>query len=412
MRINVDGTRDQTFTVGSGFTGPDTDVLGVSGKCFSVALQADGKILVGGEFNAYNGEPAVRFVRLNTNGSRDETFLTGTGFNNSVRAIAVQPDGKILCGGLFLSYNGSACTRIIRLNTDGTRDTGFFVSSGPNAQVSRLALLPDGRIMCGGTFTSYTGTPVGRIARLQINGVPDDTFQPGTGFNGAVNAFNIMDDGSVVAAGGFTEFNGVPAQRVARLLADGALDPSFQIEVGAGNEQVRAILRDANGRYLVLGSFQQVNGQPAPRVVRVEADGSTDPSFDPGVGFEGQVMDALLQPDGKLVAGGYFSTYENVQRAGMVRVDTSPSTSIPELPGIDLELFPNPTNGLFQLRTGCSGEMRITVVDMAGREVYHGTISATGAMDVLIHLPDQAPGLYLLQLRTDKTVSSTRFIIE
>src|SRR5690554_3203657 len=91
------GSLDTSFDIGNGF---NQGVL-------STALQPDGKILVGGAFIEYNWEPQNRIIRLNTDGSLDDSFNIGTGFNNLVFSIAVQPDGKIIIGGGFTAYNGT-----------------------------------------------------------------------------------------------------------------------------------------------------------------------------------------------------------------------------------------------------------------------------------------------------------------
>jgi len=145
---NIDGTLDSSFNIGTGF----------NDEVWSIAIQNDDKILCCGSFTSYNGTTRNRIVRLNSDGTLDSSFNIGTGFNSLVLSITIQSDGKILCGGPFTSYNGTTRNRIVRLNSDGTLDSSFNIGTGFNAQVFSIAIQSDGKILCGGSFTSYNGT--------------------------------------------------------------------------------------------------------------------------------------------------------------------------------------------------------------------------------------------------------------
>lgn len=151
---------DPSFNIGTGVTGFNTSV-------HSIALQPDGKILAGGDFTTFNDTTQNRLVRLNSDGALDASFDLGTGFDSQVRSITLQPDGKILVGGFFTAFNGTTQNRIARLNSDGTLDTSFNIGTGFNGPVHSIALQPDGKILVGGLFTKYNGTTQSRIARLQ-----------------------------------------------------------------------------------------------------------------------------------------------------------------------------------------------------------------------------------------------------
>ena len=189
---------------------------GTGSYVYSVAVQADGKVLVGGDFTGYNGTTGQnRIIRLNADGSRDATFArTGTGFNNAVYSLAVQADGKVLVGGDFTTYNGTAGqSRLIRLNADGSRDAAFATGTGFNSTVNSLVVQPDGKVLVGGNFTSYNGTTAEPPARLNADGTRDAAFATGTGFNtSACSSLAVQADGKVLAGGDFTTYNGTAAR--------------------------------------------------------------------------------------------------------------------------------------------------------------------------------------------------------
>jgi uncharacterized delta-60 repeat protein len=133
----------------------------------SVTVQSDGKVLIGGGFTAYNGTSRGNVARLNSDGSLDTDFATGAGANNYVGSVAVQSDGKILIGGGFTTYNNTSRGGVARLNSDGSLDTGFLATgAGANGQVESVAVQSDGKILIGGRFTTYNGTSRGYVARL------------------------------------------------------------------------------------------------------------------------------------------------------------------------------------------------------------------------------------------------------
>jgi uncharacterized delta-60 repeat protein len=141
---------------------------------FTMDIQSDGKIIVGGSFTTSFFTTRNRISRLSSTGnSNDSTFNIGTGFNDNVMVVKVQTDDKILVGGNFTTYNNITTNRIIRLNPDGSLDETFNIGSGFNGQVLTIALQLDGKILVGGEFTSYNGNPVNRIVRLNSDGTID-----------------------------------------------------------------------------------------------------------------------------------------------------------------------------------------------------------------------------------------------
>jgi uncharacterized delta-60 repeat protein/uncharacterized repeat protein (TIGR01451 family) len=292
------GSNDPSFNHGTGF----------NSTVYSTALQSDGKIIVGGNFATYNGTAINYIARLHPDGSLDTGFNPGTGFNYDVKSIALQPDGKIIAGGYFTSFNGTAKNYIARLNADGSLDTGFNPGTGFNSTVQSIAIQSDGKIIVGGYFTSFNGTARNRIARLNADGSLDAGFNPGIGFNGHVLSTPLQPDGKIIAGGYFTSFNGTARNSIARLNADGSLDAGFNPGTGF-NSAVWSTALQSDGKIIMVGNFTFYNGIARNYIARLNADGSLDTGFNPGTGFNSTVHSTSIQSDGKIIAGGQFTSF-------------------------------------------------------------------------------------------------------
>lgn len=200
-RLNADGTLDTGF--GNGQAGVENSISS------ALTLQPDGKILIGGQFTEVNGVPRDHLARLNSDGTLDPSFPDGlAGASNIITVvndIALQPDGKILVGGGDIIDDNEK--RIARLNSDGTLDVSFANGlAGTNQVVQAIAVQPDGKILIGGVFAFVHGTTRNRIARLNTDGTLDTTFLNGQagasgGFN-AVNVIALQPDGKILIGGG------------------------------------------------------------------------------------------------------------------------------------------------------------------------------------------------------------------
>jgi uncharacterized delta-60 repeat protein len=127
----VEACEPRTLTASATLPAFSTGNAFASAQIHSVVVQPDGKLLVGGHFNySSNGVTSSNLVRLNADGSADATFAVGRGVNGAVRALALQADGKVLVGGDFSSYNGTNAPNLMRLNTDGTPDVTFAAGNG------------------------------------------------------------------------------------------------------------------------------------------------------------------------------------------------------------------------------------------------------------------------------------------
>lgn len=325
-RANADGTLDSSFDPGSG----------AYGWVLAITSQPDGKILIGGTFTSYDGEPIKRIARLNADGSRDTGFNVGTGANGSINAIAVQADGKVLIGGDFSLYNDIPCVRIARLNTDGSLDTGFNTGTGITGSVKAIAVQDDGAIILAGGISMYDGDTCTSIFRVSNTGVLDPSFDPGSGpTGGSVNRVVIQPDQRILLAGQFDHFNGAAHEPVARLSTDGSLDPTFVPADIYGNWLTGLGLRP-DGKIMVGGPFYQVNGVDHRSVIRLNADGSLDPSFNTGSGAASAARNLAVYPDGQTIVTGDFEAFNarpqgyasRLNEDGSVDLDFNPQTGL------------------------------------------------------------------------------------
>ncbi len=259
-RLNADGSLEDAATFNNG--------IGPNGAVLSVAAQPDGKILIGGQFTEVNGQPVNHIARLNADGSVENsaTFNSGLGPNERVYSLAVQKDGKILLGGAFREVNGQPRNHIARLEADGRVDGAFQADPGANTAVRTVAVQPDGRILIGGEFIEFNGQPCGHLARLEANGRLDRSFRPGTGANNTVLSVAVQQDGNIVLGGAFDRFDGKLASHIVQLNADGGITVSFG--TGADNT-VQAVALQNDGKILLGGAFNEFNGAPRGLVARL-----------------------------------------------------------------------------------------------------------------------------------------------
>jgi uncharacterized delta-60 repeat protein len=273
-RFQTTGGVDTTFRIGSGFDDYVSEIVGYTGdtmlvggnfnnysgvttnkivlldnlnayivptfKCATlngfvnvIKPQSDGKILVGGVFDTYSGVTVNNIVRLNSDGSIDETFTIGNGFDAAVYAIDIQPDGKILVSGEFTEYDFNPSDAIVRLNSDGTFDFSFVSLGFDFPYVNSIKYLNfDDTIIIGGAFSTYSGATLGGLVKLNLDGSINLPFSGNSTPFGLVdesflffqNVTNIREDGSEIIVGGqFTSYKGQPAYNYIRLTSDGIL---------------------------------------------------------------------------------------------------------------------------------------------------------------------------------------------
>ena len=322
IRLNSNGTIDTDFLSNIGSAIPYGDIP-------SIAVQPDGKILVGGGFPSFNNISANGLVRLNSNGTMDTAFNSaiGSGFPNTVKKILVLPNGQILIAGLFTTFNGAGANRIVMLNQDGTRNTLFNTNLGSAAggEVSDLAIQSDGKIVIGGFFTTFNNVTARRIARINSDGTLDTNFvsNTGTGFNSIANTIEIQPDGKILVGGGFTNFNGISSRFLVRLNADGTRDANFGTNIGTGsNGEVNRLKNIPGGKILVGGFFTTFNGELVNNVTALNSSGTIDPFPGLPFGANGLVLGVAVQSNNQIVVGGDFRKFNNVLSSGIARLSS------------------------------------------------------------------------------------------
>ncbi|MBM3876209.1 MAG: hypothetical protein FJ386_05760, partial [Verrucomicrobia bacterium] len=308
---------------------PPNNVLpGANNNVNGVALQSTGNLILVGDFTAYNTLPANRIARATNDGQFDASFVIGQGADNFISALAIHTNAgalldKIVVVGGFTSFNGLSRNRIARLNADGSLDGTFDPGAGFNGPVRAVALQPDGRVVVGGEFTSFNGVNMTNLARLNTNGSLDLTFTPGAGANGAVRAVKIDNAGRVVIGGDFTTYGAVPRNRIARAQTNGLLDTLFDPGTGC-DAPVRALFVDASDRILMAGDFLTFNQFSRTRIARLSSSGALDLGFDPGSGANNTVnaitFDAAAN---RFYIVGAFTSFDGTARKNILRVFTN-----------------------------------------------------------------------------------------
>lgn len=375
-RVNSDGSLDTSFNSGIGINVLHGEFIR------SLALTPANEVVIGGDFTSYNGDQRNGIALVNANGTLDTSFNPGSGFNGTVWSVLVQTDGTILVGGEFTSYNGSPCSYVARLLPTGALDTTFNASNVVTGPVYSLAQAPsllfnlnrasaggpneDDQVISLGSVTSGTLT-----VNFDMQGIPDDMrifygntnvtagtgvliydtgnvsgigtivlpFAPIAGFatnlitivmnqGGSTNSgtfwsyiasVSVPQTSSGVMVGGKFKVTGKLYSNIARLQSSGALDATFNPGFGP-DSSVMSLAWQLNNQIVAGGTFKTVNGSAHSRIVRFNANGAIDNLFYDGTGADGTVYSILPQLDGTLYLGGSFTTYNGTHRLGYARL--------------------------------------------------------------------------------------------
>ena len=370
-RFNADGTVDTTFRPPAILPVPGLFI----GTIYAVALQTDGKILIGGDFVTVGGVSRPKIARLNSDGSLDLTFGSAEAYNlnGTVSDIKVGGDNKITFGGSFI-YNTPQNQKfhLARVFADGTLDTTLNPQGiiGSQNQVFEILLLPgdktlislsgniirlnanntvefsipiggvverfarqaDGKILVGGSFNTFNGFPVSSgIVRLNTDDSIDTSFTPPSGIS--ANDIEILAGGKILVGGGFTVGT---TKNVILLNSDGTVDNSLNYT------GVQIIVRDlgvqSDSKILVGGEATELgSGGVASPLTRLNANGSLD-SMQIIVGNIGRINKIFIQPDGKILVGGFFTHAAGTLRNNLARFNADGTLDLTFSPSLSSDM--------------------------------------------------------------------------
>lgn len=304
-------------------------------KVYTTKILNNGKIVVYGDFDLYQGITTNKLAILNPDGSLDTSFNVGLGPNyvdqhyRSSSMICEQSDGKLIVVGNFTTFNGVSKKNIVRLNLDGTIDTSFNVGSSSNGYITCVKIQNDGKILCGGKFSQFNGQAYASMVRLNTNGTIDSSFNIGLGFKNTINSFtedgiiktiDIQNDNKIIVGGKFLKFNNIVKINLVRLNSNGTIDNSFNIGIGGGNNTTdgtnngqiyRTIYDNSSNKIYLTGIINNFNGNPSFNLLRLNNDGTIDTTFNftstigyNGLNSNGYIYDMNLQSNGKILLGG------------------------------------------------------------------------------------------------------------
>lgn len=266
-RLNPDGTLDPAFTL--------VRALGGTRDVHDIALQPDGKIVIGGDFSHINNNSSFHYLaRVNSDGTPDPGFSSPSPPASSpvIYEIELQSDGKVVFGGNF--------GFVLRVNADGSSDGSFNVPV--NDQIEALKIMPGDKLLVGGFFTNIAGTPRNKMARLLPNGTVDTGLDIPSGANNIVYDFSLQTDGKILVAGAFTKLGNQPRIGAARLIDSGAARTPFDFD-GDGRADI-SVYRPSEGIWYMMRSqdgFAGIRfGLSTDRITPADfdGDGKTDVS--------------------------------------------------------------------------------------------------------------------------------------
>ncbi|MCK9274870.1 MAG: hypothetical protein M0P57_07255 [Syntrophales bacterium] len=291
-------------------------IVGGQANVQALALQSDGKILAGGEFYLINGHSAPGVARLFPSGEEDPALTTLLTAGGSVTDVRVRSDGKLVVGGTFYSIAGQDYKDVALLDPNGSVEASAYVG-----RLRALALQSDGKILAAAD--AMANSP--GIWRLNEDLSIDGTFTPGEGISNyqqsdyefdRINAVAVQPDGKILLGGSFSSFSGSAVQNIVRLNPNGSLDATFTspaFTVFNSRSEIFSIALQPDGKILIGGRFSTVGTIESPTLARLNANGTMDETFSSPFGDQGLTAYSIcVQDDGKILVGGNMQIYDAV----------------------------------------------------------------------------------------------------
>lgn len=305
---------------------------------FDCVLEPSNKLTIVGRGEFYSGSLFNRRInRVTQTGQNDPDSRFGT-FNNYVITSKLLRNGSYIFSGAFTTYSGSTATRLIKTNNSGTIDTTFNPGTSTDNYAFSVVEDASNRLILGGNFSTYSGSTVNYIVRLNTNGTIDNTFKTGTGFNGTTYGIVLQSDGKIIVTGGFTTYSGSSTNRIVRLNTDGTLDTTYKAgqtfnpTFGSQYPAVGLGIQSDN-KVIAYGDFTQYSGSTRNRITRINTDGTLDTTFNPGSGFDridpvsvnhdGRAERKIqIDSAGKIYVADAFTSYSGSKVNGLIKLNS------------------------------------------------------------------------------------------
>lgn len=415
VRINEGGSLDMGFA----------NNYPCNGNIRQISLQDDGKILLA-SVSSCNGASAGKIARLNADGTLDDSFVVSTGFQGGTldqRALTIAQQGeKVLVGGEFDTYQGNPARFLTRINADGSYDDSFVHAYNGSeydfiiGSITRIRVQPDMKFLAAGLIDLF-GTPTDRIRRYNSDGSPDEAFNANiSGLNGGVVDVQILANGQILLLGTFTQFGATPVSRICRINEDGTLDPTFTSGIQSLNENMalptflRRMAVQDDGKIVVTGWFAEINGTPQGSVVRLLPNGSIDDDWNVGTGLNYPGTDIGMAADGNIYVVGRFWGFNGASTGAAIRLLSEPLDllSTNGVTKSNVLAYPNPSSATVQIESDFDFNT-IHVYDMTGRLVWSEK-SPPGRMHSIF--VDQFPaGMYRLAVQGSDAMVSIPIVV-
>lgn len=309
----------------------------------------DNKVLVGGNFTTYNSTTvSARLLRLNSDGTRDFTFSASSNANE-VTALYILADGKIMVG---------RNTQIQRLNADGTTDTSFSTIT-TNGKVNEFCISSSGKIFAVGTFTSVNSNTKNRAVLINSNGTIDATFNIGTGFNAEVKGIKKTTTNNLYVIGSFTSYNGISINKLVKLDETGNLNSTFHSSNTLFNDEPLTIEVSNDDKLLIGGNFTNYNNQTVKNFVSFNEDGAINTTLSIGNSFENGLIKIIKKnASGNYIITGEFVKYNDFFTNQIVKIESNgnrvSSFNFSNVFNLNsfIDYIPNPSESMYSPLTG------------------------------------------------------------